>query len=224
MAKAERHLTRHGEDRRAEIVREAERLFVEHGYSATRMADIAEAAGVTKGLLYWYFENKQALLAEIIRDMRARLRRAQAAAIAGADDPLGKMYLGTVASTRFVMENQRVYGLIAYVGAATDLGPVQRESTQVHATDTSEIISEGQRLGLIRDNDSPIDLAHGNAGVVNNYCAAYARRQIKGTPEEIGHMAARYVVRSIAATTELAEAVEAAHGLETAKKKRPSKR
>src|SRR5688500_6279082 len=104
--RTERQLTRHGEDRKAEIVREAERLFLDRGFSQTRMSDIADAAGVTKGLLYWYFENKQALLGEIIRDMRARLRTAQADAVAAGEDPLDRLYLGTLASTKFVMENQ----------------------------------------------------------------------------------------------------------------------
>lgn len=42
-------------------------LFVEHGYSAVSMNDIAAAAGLTKGALYGHFRSKGQLLIEVIR-------------------------------------------------------------------------------------------------------------------------------------------------------------
>ena len=221
----ERHLTPQGEDRKAEIVREAERLFTERGFRNTRMSDIADAAGVTKGLLYWYFENKQALLAEIVVDMRSRLQQAQRAAVGDVKDPLGRMYLSTVASVTFIRENQHIYGLINYSAVAFDLGPAAVESTTVHARDTARLIEEGQRQGVIRDDDSAAALAHGNAGVVNNYCAAAALGHLKLSNDELGHVAARYIVRSLATTVELADEVIAAHcGARKARKRAAPKR
>ena len=211
-ASTERHLTPQGEDRKAEIVREAERLFTERGFRNTRMSDIADAAGVTKGLLYWYFENKQALLAEIVVDMRSRLQQAQRAAVGDAKDPLTRIYLSTVASVKFIRENQHIYGLINYSAVAFDLGAAAVESTTVHARDTARVIEEGQRQGVIRTDDSAADLAHGNAGVVNNYCAAAALGHLKLSNDELGHIAARYIVRSLAASVDLADGVIAEHG------------
>lgn len=222
-ATSERHLTPQGEDRKAEIVREAERLFTERGFRNTRMSDIADAAGVTKGLLYWYFENKQALLAEIVVDMRSRLQQAQREAASAADDPLGKMYLSTVASVKFIRENQHIYGLINYSAVAFDLGPAAIESTTVHARDTARLIEEGQKQGVIRNDDTAANLAHGNAGVVNNYCAAAALGHLKVSHDELGHIAARYIVRALAARPELADAVDAAHGAKATKRK-PARR
>jgi AcrR family transcriptional regulator len=208
----ERQLSPQGQDRKAEIVREAERLFTERGFTSTRMSDIAEAAGVTKGLLYWYFENKQALLTEIVADMRTRLQEAQREASAGVDDVLGRLYVGTVASVRFVRANQKVYGLITYSGWSSELAPALHESATAHASDTAKLIERGQREGVVRDDDSPAMLAHGNAGVVNNYCAAAAWGRLKLDDEELAHVAARYIIRSLAATPELADATVAAHG------------
>lgn len=208
----ERHLTPQGQDRKAEIVREAERLFTERGFTSTRMSDIAEAAGVTKGLLYWYFENKQALLTEIVADMRARLQATQRAAAKGVPDVLGRIYVSTVASVRFVRANQKVYGLITYSNWSSDLAPALHESATAHAADTAKLIERGQQEGVIRDDDEPALLAHGNAGVVNNYCAAAAWGRLKMDDEELAHLAARYILRSLAATPELADAVIATHG------------
>ncbi|QGY28290.1 multidrug efflux transporter transcriptional repressor AcrR [Pantoea cypripedii] len=39
--------------------------FSEHGVAATSLADIATAAGVTRGAIYWHFKNKADLLHEI---------------------------------------------------------------------------------------------------------------------------------------------------------------
>ncbi|RDB63093.1 TetR/AcrR family transcriptional regulator [Gordonibacter sp. 28C] len=51
------------EERRLEILDTAMRLFVERGYDAVSMRDIARAAGVTPGLAYHYFDSKQKLFA-----------------------------------------------------------------------------------------------------------------------------------------------------------------
>jgi len=48
--------------RRAEILGAASRCFAEHGFHATSMDAIAEAAGVSLGLVYRYFANKEALI------------------------------------------------------------------------------------------------------------------------------------------------------------------
>ena len=40
-------------------------LFSQHGVSATSLADIARAAGVTRGAIYWHFKNKSELFNEI---------------------------------------------------------------------------------------------------------------------------------------------------------------
>jgi len=44
------------------------RCFVKHGYSATRMEDIAKHAGVTKGTVYLYYANKEELLKAVVRE------------------------------------------------------------------------------------------------------------------------------------------------------------
>lgn len=57
---------RRKEERPAEIIEAALQLFVERGYAATRLEDIARAAGISKGSLYRYFENKEALFKAMV--------------------------------------------------------------------------------------------------------------------------------------------------------------
>lgn len=49
-----------------EIIRAALELFVQQGYSATKVDQVARKAGVTPGTLYVYFENKEALLKAVV--------------------------------------------------------------------------------------------------------------------------------------------------------------
>src|ERR1700688_3142706 len=43
---------------RNRILDTAEQVFVEKGVSNTSLAQLAEAAGVTRGAIYWHFKNK----------------------------------------------------------------------------------------------------------------------------------------------------------------------
>lgn len=51
-----------------ELVAAALELFVERGYAATRLEDVAAAAGVSKGTVYLYFANKEELFKSVVRE------------------------------------------------------------------------------------------------------------------------------------------------------------
>jgi AcrR family transcriptional regulator len=54
--------------RPSEILAAALAEFVEHGYAATKLENVARRAGVTKGTLYLYFESKDALFKAVVRE------------------------------------------------------------------------------------------------------------------------------------------------------------
>jgi len=58
---------RRAADRPREILDAALTVFVEKGFAATKLDDVAVAAGISKGLLYRYFDNKAELFKEVIR-------------------------------------------------------------------------------------------------------------------------------------------------------------
>ncbi|MBE9610589.1 TetR/AcrR family transcriptional regulator [Chitinilyticum piscinae] len=60
---------RRKEARPSEIISAAFALFAEKGYAATKMEDIARAAGVSRGTPYLYFTNKEELFKAMLRDM-----------------------------------------------------------------------------------------------------------------------------------------------------------
>ena len=59
---------RRKEDRPAEILTAALRLFSDKGFALTKLNDVAKEAGVSKGTLYLYFDGKEALFKAVINE------------------------------------------------------------------------------------------------------------------------------------------------------------
>jgi len=65
--KTEPRWERRKESRPAELMEAALDLFAEKGYVATRLDDVAQRAGVSKGTLYLYFDSKEDLFKAVVR-------------------------------------------------------------------------------------------------------------------------------------------------------------
>lgn len=66
---------------RQAVLAAALHLFSERGYAATRLSDIAEAAGVTRGAIYHHFDDKAHLYRTLLRGFADEFSRQVAAAI-----------------------------------------------------------------------------------------------------------------------------------------------
>ncbi|WP_310610816.1 TetR/AcrR family transcriptional regulator [Limnohabitans sp.] len=64
---------RRKEARPGELVKAALDLFVEKGFAATRVDEVAARAGVSKGTLFLYFDSKEDLFKAVIRENIANL-------------------------------------------------------------------------------------------------------------------------------------------------------
>ena len=60
-------------DKREEIIRASLELIAEHGFHGAPMSMIADRAGVAAGTIYRYFENKDALIIDLYRDLEERI-------------------------------------------------------------------------------------------------------------------------------------------------------
>src|SRR5690606_23937623 len=69
--------------RRDEILSAAVLLFAERGYAATRIEDVAAAAGIAKGSVYLYYESREALLTAVFERWAERSRAVVEAALSG---------------------------------------------------------------------------------------------------------------------------------------------
>lgn len=68
--------------------------FAANGFHETSMNDVADAAGVTKPVLYQHFVSKQALYAELVEEMGARLEEAIMDSVTDADGPRQQVEAG----------------------------------------------------------------------------------------------------------------------------------
>lgn len=62
-------------ERQRQLVRVASRLLAEQGVDHVRMPEVAEAAGVTRAIVYRFFKSRQELLAAILDDFLVELER-----------------------------------------------------------------------------------------------------------------------------------------------------
>src|SRR3954465_2799277 len=101
----ERRLTTRGKERRQQLMDFAGSRFADGGYHPTSVAEIVQGLGVGKGVFYWYFDSKEELFLEILKEAQQELRRAQQQAIDGIDDPVRRIELGIQASMRWSSEH-----------------------------------------------------------------------------------------------------------------------
>ena len=84
-------MTRHMPEqaRREQILAAARRCFIENGYHPTRMDDIAKAAGLSKGGVYFHFKSKQDVFNSLVDEEFAQ-SMAFLQAVNDGDRPIGE--------------------------------------------------------------------------------------------------------------------------------------
>jgi AcrR family transcriptional regulator len=202
----ERQLTSQGQERKDQLLEHAARLFAERGYADTRILDICRAAGVAKGLFYWYFENKEQLFRELAEGIRLRLRRTQGDAIDPSVDALTQIRQGTEASVRFMLQHGPFFSLLEAENVQREFGDTLKKGTDVHVSDVSALVRRGISDGLIREDD-PVLLARGVVGTVGVYSQFHRTGRIDLPVDELAAFVARFVVHSLAADDHVARAV-----------------
>jgi AcrR family transcriptional regulator len=188
-------------ERKQQLLDRAAELFAAHGYAETRVIDIVRAAGVAKGLFYWYFDNKEALFEELAESIRLRLRRQQAAVLDEGAPPLVNLRRGTEASVRFMAEHAHFFSLLEV--ERRELTEVLRRGTEQHLDDTLALIRAGQADGTIRAED-PTLLALGVVGAVGQYSHFHRTGRIALPLDELAAYVGRWVVHSVAADEDAA--------------------
>jgi AcrR family transcriptional regulator len=95
--------------RRRQLLDVALEVFAGGDFHRTSMTEVAEAAGVTKPVLYQHFRSKRDLYLELLRDVGGRLHGAVAEAIEAADSPREQVGRGFLAYVTFVAEHRSAF-------------------------------------------------------------------------------------------------------------------
>lgn len=192
----DRRHTEQGNERKQQLLEAAEGLFTLKGYDATRISDICAAAGVAKGLFYWYFPTKESLFGELVRAMRLNLRRAQAAAMDPDADPVARIRQGAEASVRFMAEHQPYFALLDVERTDDALASVMKEGSDVYSTDVLRLIEAAQRDGLLADGD-PSFYVVGVLGAVSSFSHAHRSGRLAMPIDELAHLVGDWVMQAL---------------------------
>lgn len=137
----------------------ATRLFAERGFDRTSVQEIVEAAGVTKGAMYHYFDSKDDLLYEIygrvLREQTEQLEK-----VAATEAPV-RGRLASAASDVVVSSIANLDDTKIFLQSMHHLNPEKQRAVRAERRRYHErfraLIEEGQRGGEFRA-DQPADL------------------------------------------------------------------
>src|SRR3990170_748983 len=104
--------------------------FAESGYHPTSVAEIVEGMGVGKGVFYWYFDSKEELLAEILREAQLDLRRRQQQFIGDERDPLRRIERGIRGTMQWIDEHRHISTLIQFAITEERFAPAIRRGQE----------------------------------------------------------------------------------------------
>jgi TetR/AcrR family transcriptional regulator, fatty acid metabolism regulator protein len=145
-------------DRRRQILDAAIRVFAHQGFHSTRVADIADEAGVAYGLVYHYFKSKDEVLNELFSERWSLLL----AAIEEADrserlTPRAKLEAVAgfiVESYRHNPELMKVI-IVEVTRAANSFGRTHLTEIRRAYDSIAKIVADGQQSGAFRRDVDP---------------------------------------------------------------------
>lgn len=168
--------------RRKQLLDVALDVFAARGFHPTSMNDLAEAAGVTKPVLYQHFGSKRELYLEILEDVGGRLRDAIGKATSEAAGPREQVARGFNAYFGFVAAHQAAFQVLFGGGTRRD------EEFAAHVRRVEENIAD--TIATLIDVDGLTErerrlLAHGIVGLAEGTSRHWIHEGLPGHPEEL---------------------------------------
>jgi AcrR family transcriptional regulator len=168
--------------RRKQLLDVALEVFAVRGFHPTSMNDLAEAAGVTKPVLYQHFGSKRELYLELLEDVGGRLREAIAKATSEAAGPREQVERGFAAYFRFVAEHQAAFQVLFGGGTRRD------EEFATHARRVEENIADFIATLIDVEGLDPNArrlLAHGIVGLAEGAGRHWLHEGLQGDPDAL---------------------------------------
>jgi len=131
------------DERRRQLFTVALNLFAERGFRSTTMDDIAEAAGVTKPLVYQHFSSKRALYLELVDSVAKELVAAIGEAVANASGPRQQVEMGFAAYFDMVVTHEAAFRLLYGRNYDDELGDALRRVEDAIAAAIEPLIAAG---------------------------------------------------------------------------------
>jgi AcrR family transcriptional regulator len=142
------------EDRRAEILDAAMRVFTEKGVSGATVADIAEGAGVAKGTVYLYFGSKEHLLGALRDRFTDELLEHVADLLSkvGHGDWWGLVDTTIESMADFMLQKEELMTVFLQEGLSSDVAKVVDVGSRIDAM-FAAAIQQGMDMGACKVTD-----------------------------------------------------------------------
>jgi AcrR family transcriptional regulator len=151
---SERRWTRlERDERREQILSCARRLFSERHYGAVSMGEVADAAGVTRGLLHHYFGSKRDLYLEVVRSMLT-LPSSLFAEPGEANDPEAALTEAVDRWLKVVSRNRKTFVAVAATqefGRDQEMEAIAEEARERSADQVIRILRPGDPAAASRE-------------------------------------------------------------------------
>ncbi len=144
-----------GSQRRAELLAIAADLFAERGFVVTTVREIADAAGILSGSLYYHFDSKESMVDEILREFLDFQQRLYDEVLQQKADP--RSTITELVRQSFRAMNEYRSAVTIYQNEAKYLQQFERFSYLRRAANDFErtwmkVLQQGQQAGIFRDD------------------------------------------------------------------------
>ncbi len=168
-------------ERRDQLMATALEVFARQGFHATSMNEIADAAGVTKPVLYQHFASKRGLYLELLSDVGNHLLEAIAKATANAGSPRAQVERGFAAYFQWVADDHDAFKLLFGSGARRD----EEFADAVRRVESAVAEAIASLIAADIDEDHRTLLAYGLVGLAEGTSRRLVAGDIAFDPQRV---------------------------------------
>lgn len=167
---------KNGADKRDRILRAAIKVFAQKGFYATRVSEIAKAAGVADGTIYLYFKSKDDVLITIFEDGIHRLL-AILREVASSEEPFDVRITRVIELQLGLLEDQRDLAEVITVNLRQSSTLLKQYAAPLfleYIDVIAGLIRDGQEEGDFRKDVNPRVVARGLFGALDAILLTWA--------------------------------------------------
>jgi TetR/AcrR family transcriptional regulator len=187
----------------AERLEAAATVFADHGFDQTRIDDVAEATGIARATLYYYFAGKEDILAWLLRLMLDEMAAAVAEAAASPGSARERMEAVVRAKLAVMARHPATCrALIADLGRAGRIPEISAAIQAAFHQPVRRLLAEGEADGTLGPIGDPETTAAAVYGAVTTAAAHYLVADNHLDTERVAAEVTRFVVRGLGAAVE----------------------
>lgn len=190
------------------ILDAALKVFSRQGYTATRLEDVAQEAGITRGAIYWHFASKADLYNAIVSDANVRSNDVVNRAVAEGGTFLDICRRVMIALLEYVEEDETFHSVMELMLLKTELVPELEEGMQVKAEATralmtvlSKFFRRAIERGEVRADLDPVIGAESMFTYVNGIALTWLMNQDMFSLRDSASALVDVYIRGIAASS-----------------------